>query len=191
MRIAVAEKQHDFYAEKGAILFEDVIETAQQESFFQELDKIKNSEGRDLWRKSEKIRNLASHRSFTEIAAQLMKKKMIRIGYDQYLDTLDGKYLELIQGKVPLGKIGCFQGGACGVLLPMISGGKGIFIRSDCRIEIEEWVDIKAPHYLVLYTSLKAQYVLNRNDPHCLLMNRLGYSNGDRLKEEYNPIVYR
>ncbi len=191
MRIAVAEKQRDFYIEEGAILFEDVIETAQQESFFQELEKIRNPEGRDLWRQSEKMRELASHRSLTEVAAQLMQEKMLRIGYDQYLDKLEGKYLDLINGGVPLGKIGSLQGHSCGVLLSLTSEGKGIFIRPDRRIEIEEWVDVNAPYYLILFTSLKAQYVLNRDDPHFSLMTRLGYGNGDRLKEEKNPIVYR
>ena len=59
------------------------------------------------------------------------------------------------------------------------------------KLDLNDWVESAKPHYLIFFTTLNAQYILNKKDPAASEMNRLGYNNGDRLREEINPIVHK
>lgn len=191
MKISVDSKQREVYLAEGALLLEDLLTSDQQEAIFAEIEKADSDSGRDLWRKNEKLRRLPALRNVVNVIAQLLDEKLIRLGFDQYLSGIDGVWADWIRGTLSLRDLGPYRGEICSVLLPLTGGGNALFVRPEWKLELSDWVDVAKPHYLILFTTLKAQYVLNKKDPAAAEMSRLGYINGDRLREEINPIVHK
>ncbi|ADI37628.1 putative uncharacterized protein [Waddlia chondrophila 2032/99] len=191
MKISVDLKQREVYLEEGALLLEEILTSDQQEKIFKEIEMVQSTSGRDLWRKNHRLRQLPVLRPVVNVASQLLGENLIRLGYDQYLPHLNGIWMDWVHGKASLRDLGSYRGEVCSVLLPLTGRGDALYVRPEWKLDLAEWVDTAKPHYLVLYSTLKAQYTLNKKDPAAAEMVRLGYNNGDRLREEINPVVHR
>ena len=191
MKISVDSKQREVYLEDGALLLEDILSSKDQEIILYTADGLNDPLGRDLWRKNETMKKMAGSRPIVNVVSQLFGQKLIRLGFDQYLPKIEGIYSDWIQGESSLRDISSYRGEVCAVLISLTGQGNALFIKPEWKLELAKWVDVTLPHYLVLYTTLKAQYVLNKRDPASAFMGRLGYVNGDRLNEELNPIVHK
>lgn len=191
MKISVDPKQREVYLESGALLLEEILTSDVQEAILAEADQMKDVLGRDLWRKNATMKKMAGSRPVVSVVSQLLGERLIRLGFDQYLPKIEGEYAEWIKGTVSLRDISSYRGEICAALIPLTGQGNALFVKPEWKLELGEWVNLDAPHYLVLYTTLKAQYVLNKKDPASVEMSKLGYNNGDRLKEEINPVVHK
>ncbi len=191
MKISVDPKQREVYLEEGALLLEEMLTSDQQEALLSAVESIESATGRDLWRKNGKLMKMAPLRPVVHVASQLLGDKLVRLGYDQYLPKLEGAYAAWIEGTASLRDLGPYWGEICAVLLPLTGKGDALYVRPEWKLKLSDWVDAGKPHYLILYSTLKAQYILNKKDPAAAEMGRLGYNNGDRLREEVNPIVHK
>lgn len=188
MKFTVDQTHLTFFAQNGAIAFEELL----PEDSVKQLLNLTQNDTRDQWRKNETIKTLISSRSLVEIASQLSEIKPLRLGYDQTLFKVEkGAYADLFEGKASLNDISCFQGIAIGLLLSLNPevNGKGLFLNPAKKVLVKGMIE--EPFMIITYTILRAQYIINRRDPHSPTMMRLGYTVGDRLDEALNPTVYR
>ncbi len=191
MKISVDQKQKQAYLDNGILLLEEILSPKEQEAFLQEAEKMGDPLGRDLWRKNEKLKIMAGCRPIVNVVAQLLDEKLIRLCYDQYLPEIRDDYEKWIKGAAALRELSSYRGKSCAVLIPLAEQGNALFANPDWKLELSEWIDQKIPHYLIYYSTFKAHFILNKNDPGKRRTSQLGYLNGDRLKEEINPIVHK
>ncbi len=194
MKFAVDQTHLSYYKLHGMIGFEEVLS---EDSVKQLLSAIKikpTEDGRDVWRQDPLVRSLITSRPLVEIASQLADQKILKLGYDQWIPRPQaGPYAPFFSGKGSLNDFSSFQGIVCGLLLVLDpqSERKGLFLDPMRTFFLKNYLQSDVPLLLVAYTHLKAQYIVNREDPFSPAMMRLGYSPGDRIKEHLNPTVYR
>lgn len=191
MKISVDQRQIEVYVDSGVLLLEEILNSQQQEIFLMEAEKMNDSLGRDLWRVNESLKTMVRCRPIVNVVSQLLNEKLIRLCYDQYLPKIRSEYREWTDGTASLRSLSSYRGKSCAVLIPLSEQGNALFVNPDWKLELNEWIDVEIPHYLIYYTTLGAHFILNKQDPGSSRMNRLGYLNGDRLKEEINPIVHK
>src|SRR5262249_20924646 len=93
---------------------------------------------RDLWRKNNVIAKIVKEKDLANIAAELMRAKILRLGYDQYypclpLETKAGKLLptalpsdvaNFLDKQATLEEISCIQGVVCGLMICLTSANE-------------------------------------------------------------------
>lgn len=103
MKFSTDKEHRDFFQKHGWIEFEDMLSADQCHTVKDEIDrvlaerlKIRPQEvsylpaeklymqGRDLWRASAILQKFAMNLRFVEIAVELVEKRMLRFGYDQF-----------------------------------------------------------------------------------------------------------
>jgi hypothetical protein len=191
MKISVDQKQREVYLRDGALILEGILPPDFQEEVLKEADRVDAGGGRNLWRKSPALQQLDGCRPLVDVAAQLLGVKLVRLGFDHYIPSFAGAYEDWIQGRASLEEVSSIQGNSCGVLISLTGNGDGLFVEPSHSVDLTPWIENDGPYYLILYTSAKSRYVLNRRDPGSSVMARLGYNTGDRLKEGSNPIVHK
>ncbi len=226
MRFALNSDHKDFYAKNGFIEFEGLLDAQAVTALQQEIDstlclrlntssilmarlprKAIFESGFDLWRNSGAVKQALFKTTFTELSAQLFKANLLRVGFDQYIDTGAGSDFPL---KEPLS----FNAFSCanplsGILMFRLSEtpadpcdpqvcpipsrvGSGIFLSPDKVIPWAELFSKKNLRLMILaYASKRTFYRLEKNDPHTHLWKRLGYVFGDLLKDNLHPILHR
>ena len=145
MKFAVANEHKDFFLKNQAIEFEGLLTPVQitqlKESIASSLSKRLRIvtgkiekvtpeklfiSGRDLWRDSDEIKKVTTNIHLAEIASELIQKKPLRLGYDQYLPVpiksslphkLDGVFDTLLTKAPNLEEISCLQGVLCGLII--------------------------------------------------------------------------
>lgn len=160
--------------------------------------------GHDLWRHEPKLQKLVLNPSLAEIAAELTDKKQIRLGYDQLLPT----YAKLVEGNRPfsLQELCYFQGSLCGLMIALTDNlwiptdsllpkkaGNIVFFDSNQAIPFDVLRQEASfgLFWMFVYVSGTALYIKQTNDPHVHAPRELGYTFGDRLRDDRHPIVYR
>ena len=232
MKFSVSNEQRSFFHLQGAIEFEGLLDNEETEMLQRsiqdeiaarlslspsELGKLRSDElyvaGRDLWRSSQEIKKIISHRRFGEMASQLVNAKLLRLGYDQYFPppepatALQKIYQQLLSPSRTLHSYGSIQGVLCGLML-CISGtrtsdrnhlevfssvpGNGVFFRPSLTIDFTDLLNHAGQdYYLFVYASARSVYTLNREDHHSRDWVNLGYDFGDKLSDKWHPIIYR
>ncbi|NGX42429.1 MAG: hypothetical protein K940chlam7_00709 [Chlamydiae bacterium] len=173
--------------------------------------------GRDLWRDSSDVKKITCQRRFGEIAYQLIDKKPLRLGYDQYLppisksaSQIQSTYADFLQTPASLEEISSLRGLACGWLLCLSAGaeplsfssdekfdfpivpGNAVFLSPKAKIDFPKaLLNSELSYYMIVYTSAKGVYIANEGDTHPRAWKKLGYNIGDRLSDKLNPIIYR
>lgn len=151
MKFSIASDHREFFQVNKAIEFEGILTQDQLEQLINAVElvlsarlnisskEISNKDpyrlftvGRDLWRSNESIRKIVTNPHLTEIASELFGKKMMRLGYDQFLPSQVKQFLiepdemhtysNLLQKKTSLKDISALQG---------VIGGMMICLRSD------------------------------------------------------------
>lgn len=172
--------------------------------------------GRDLWRTHEALKKIILQRRLAEIAAELTEKKPIRIGFDELfpetgtpdvVSTLKDPYHLLLNKKRLLSEICCLQGILCGLMLCLEGdatpsdeklspfsrlSGNGVFLSPDFPIDFKELYERPAHTYLlIVYCQDSALYIYQPDDPHGNILKQMGYSFGDKLKDNLHPVMIR
>ncbi len=171
--------------------------------------------GRDLWKDSAAIRKIVTHVRLATLAAELVDEKTLRLGYDTYLpapeiplssnDFPDPFHRLLLESR-PLSTHWSIQGVVCGLMLCLKGSGEsqekltvfsrqpghGVFFSPDYPIEYPELYQRRGHAYLlIVYAKSNSVYIRQEDDPQDLAFKAVGYTLGDKLKDKWNPIIYR
>lgn len=151
MKFAIVKEHRDFFQKKGWIEFEDFFSLDQINLLNQSIDQAlsdrlslpierlnhQSSEplflhGRDLWRFNDRLKKFTVQPRLGEIASELIERKPLRLGYDQFFPSLyqtkfpknEGEkvYSTFIQQTASLEAVSSLQGIACGLMISL--GGK-------------------------------------------------------------------
>lgn len=145
MKFATAKEHRDFFHTHGWIEFENLVdsrlfpiaEQGAKEALserlklpIERLSKISSEKlfmnGRDLWRSQPILQKLATQAHFAEIAAELVEKRILRLGYDQFFPDLQHKPLlsenettfsNFLQKRGSLQEVSCMSDVICGFVL--------------------------------------------------------------------------
>lgn len=240
MKFSTAKEHRDFFQKHGWIEFEDLISIDQLNAANQDIDQVLAerlkvsvnrlktfgsekiySHGRDLWRSKPTLQKLITQNRFAELAAELIEKRPLRLGYDQLFPARQQKpfseeaalvYSQFLEQITSLQTVSCVQGVICGFMIALgnqegvskekvsLEGidifpskpGNVIFFQPNVPIN---WNDLYSHlgqrFYMVVYTQVHAHYQLEPLDPHTHSLKRLGYIFNDKLKDALNPIIYR
>jgi len=230
MKYGIANEHKDFFDRHRAIEFDAILSpdeciqivnairctlseklAVEQANIFEQNPLNLYEAGRDLWRQSVAIKHMISQRSFAQLAFQLLKKKPLRIAYDQYFPSLKrgmkrGKYADFLRNRSSLKEISSLQGIVCGLFFflhscPVESAeticfphqrGSLVILHPEAKIEWPLLLDSDSEgYYLVVYGGAKTFYIRNCADPLAGFLVPQGYSSGDRLIDEKNPVILR
>ncbi|MGA8164614.1 MAG: hypothetical protein WB791_06265 [Waddliaceae bacterium] len=172
--------------------------------------------GHNLWRVNPQIKDMISQSRFGAIVSQLIEKKPLRLGYDQFFPSLGeeneeseaSRYREFLSTSRTLTQISSIQGILCGLFLSLSGNGRtlipggeglfptvagnGVFFAPNQPIPFPALLHRRGyAYYLIVYVQVNSVYVRNRGDPHFWKLNKAGYQFGDRLIDERNPLIYR
>ncbi|MBS0607243.1 MAG: hypothetical protein KF898_06105 [Parachlamydiales bacterium] len=226
MRFALNSDHKDFYSKNGFIEFEDFLDANSVAALQKEIDttlcaRLKTSSirmaelprsaifdsGFDLWRDNATLKHTLFKATFSEIAAQLFQAPLLRIAFDQYLDTGTGSESPL-STSLSLNDLSCANP-LSGALILRLSelpvdpcdpqtcpipskAGSAIFLSPDKVIPWKDLFSQKDLRLMILaYGFKKTFYRLCKNDPHTHQWKKLGYVFGDLLKDNLHPILFR
>lgn len=199
----------EFFQNNGYIQFEGLISEEQIERVQLEINAILAKRGdpgdlfhsgHDLWRSSEQFNKILKQRDLARVASELLLRKPLRLGYDQYLvPPLTYPCTD------SLNRISSIQGILCGLLICLVNAetvipndifptkaGDGTYFLADFDFPWEQMAALTDLSYLlVVYTHERALYIHQINDPHQHVLKEYGYTYGDRLTDQWNPIVYQ
>lgn len=168
--------------------------------------------GRDLWRLNPLFNKLARKKPLAELAAQLIQRKHLRLGFDQFLPGIASThaqtpYIRFLNSTKSLEEISSFQEILGGWIVCLKSSdlvsevkssffpvkqGNGVFIDPKTPIAFSELLNYPNNQYLLItYLNPTPVYILNEHDPHTHFAKNFGYSYGDKLKEKDHPTLCR
>ncbi len=178
-------------------------------------------EGRDLWRKNDAAKRIVWDKQLVGIASELMRKRFIRLGYDQFLlggplkevpkdakDELLGARSLLLMQQTNLEDISCIRGTLCGLIICLTSAKEQIerqpnslfpieaghitYFTSQANIDFSELSKRENQKFLlIVYAEKTTLYVANEKDPNWHGLKRLGYVFGDRVRDSLHPVLHR
>lgn len=148
MKCAIAKEHRDFFQKQGWIEFEELLSDSQLVLAQQAIERILAERvkvgperlpsfpatplylhGRDLWRSHPSLFPSAAHIRFVQVASDLLEKKPLRLGYDQFLpacpdeapfaETESQIYTRFLMQTADLTTVSCLEGIACGVMLAL------------------------------------------------------------------------
>lgn len=149
MKFSTAKEHRDFFQKYGWIEFEGLVSNDQLSLTNQAIDQVLAErlnvfperlqtlssekfylQGHDLWRSNPFLQKLVVQTRFAEIAAELIEKKNLRLGYDQFFPAHQQilfsqetqVYSHFLEKTTSLQAVSCLQGVACGLILSL--GGK-------------------------------------------------------------------
>lgn len=147
MKFAIAKEHRDFFQKNGWIEFEEFFSSNQIAQLNQAIDQTLSSrlkipvnqlprqtaegaflQGRDLWRANQELGKFVAQPRLAEIASELIEKKPLRLGYDQffppihqvkYQNPTDHIYSTFIDQTASLEALSSLEGLACGLIIPL------------------------------------------------------------------------
>jgi hypothetical protein len=240
MKFAIAKEHRDFFQKHGLVEFEEFLSQEQLMIMNQAIDQVLAErlkvpsprlsllsseqlflQGRDLWRANDNLKKNVCQPRFAEIASELIEKKPLRLGYDQFFPARyqsrfspeqQRVYTQFIEQSVSLESISCMSGILCGLMLCLgeekaVSEaefcGEGINVypsKPGHAIYFNPQILVNWQHlyrhspfryFLIVYTQATSHYQLVVNDPHTHFLKHLGYIFNDKLNDRLHPIVYR
>ncbi len=177
--------------------------------------------GRDIWRKNDVVKRVVWDKQLVGIASELMRKRFIRLGYDQFLlggplkeapkstkDELQGARTLLLNQQTNLEEISCIRGALCGLIICLSSAKEPIerlptslfpvesghitYFTSQANIDFSELSKrVGQKFLLIVYAEKTTLYIANEKDPNWHGLKRLGYVFGDRVRDSLHPVLHR
>lgn len=238
MKLSTAKEHRDFFQKNGWIEFEAFLSEENLERACQAIDcvllerfhiakeKLRFTsadalylQGRDVWRSSPPLQKLATQMRFAEIASELIEKRPLRLGYDQFIpaptlmqEKAQEPYALFLKKTADLATVSCLKGVSCGLIWALDDletsdehaslsegidifpkkRGNAIYFKPDVPVN---WSALYAHHgqrfYMIVYAFLRSLYILQPEDPHTHYLKRLGYIFNDKLNDRLHPIVLR
>lgn len=169
MKIVITTLQQSNFKEAGKISFADI--PLDLLRFQDEIEKEKKRV-RDLWRHSSFLKKVLLQ-TIAPILIDLLDEGGVRLLADHYFEESPKK-------TTPLEKFFGFQG-----ILGAVSLGETItFYHPSMPLHEKEC-------YVALFGSISSSYIKKVTDPFNANPQKLGYSFGDVLKNEFYPLVFK
>ncbi len=193
MKLIIDTAHQEYFQTNGYVQFEQVL-TPEKIAF---INKYFHKDTRDNWRKVRDFNKNISQRQLAKIAAELTKYGTIRMGYDQFLKTPIS-----FPSESSLSEVSCLQGIPCALLICLkdseddheifpTHAGDISFIHPKVPLPWDQLNLLGDLSYLlIVYTHERGVYHREDRDPFTHQLKEFGYSYGDRLKDEFNPILY-
>ncbi len=177
--------------------------------------------GRDLWRRNNVIKRIVLDRELVEIASELMRKKFIRLGFDQLLlggslKNIENKVSEesdsarslLSSKETTLEEVSCIQGAVCGLIICLnslekpveplpnsffpVQAGHMTYFTAQANLNFSELAQREGQKFLlIVYAEKTTLYIPNQKDPNLHALKHLGYVFGDRVNDRLHPVLHR
>lgn len=213
MRFFVADNQKEFFQKHRFIEIEGLLsleKIAQIEKFSDEILSrrlgAKNSsielflQGYDLWRDSEKLREILHKRSFIKVIADLLNVFPLRIAFDQYIHSSSPPPIRTTWA---LEELSCIKPLAGSILIPLSFSkllkshfpfpkqlGNILFLAPDYPIPWPLLFALKDLKLLIVnFAPEKALYQQEIRDPHQHALKKWGYVFGDCLNNQHHPLL--
>ncbi len=166
MRFTVNKEQRDFFQKKGWIEFEDLLKEEQIQAIQRPLEevlaerlKVSTSQvgkqpaerlyhqGHDLWRSSPILQHFIMQPRFGEIAVELIGRKVLRLGYDQFfpplhppsLSSLPLSFYAPFMGRgLSLEEVSSIRGVACGMMIALGEKTGSVLQKEEASGEVSE-----------------------------------------------------
>lgn len=146
MRFTVNKEQRDFFQKNGWIEFSDLFKEDQIKAIQRPLEETLAErlriplalvgkqpagrlfqQGRDLWRSNAILQQFVMQPRFGDIVVELIGKKVLRLGYDQFFPALDSSsllsrspaYAPFMEKGLSLEEISSIKGILCGVVIAL------------------------------------------------------------------------
>jgi hypothetical protein len=147
MKFATAKEHRDFFQKQGWIEFEGLLSDSQLISVNQAIDQVLAErlnvssdqvhltspeklylQGHDLWRSHSILHKFVAQARFAEIIGELIEKKPLRLGCDQFFPFFypgpfskeqGSVYSHFLNQTTSLEAVSCMQGVICGLLLAL------------------------------------------------------------------------
>lgn len=222
MKYASANEHRDFFQKNRFIEFDDLLSMDQISNLKTLIGKnndLKNKSpeklfqlGRDLWRANSDIKKIVLQRKFAEVASELFMVKPLRIGYDQFIFSINphyqyeienSSYSNLMKSKSDLQQISALDGVVGGLMLRLDAheapvsapfpskAGSGIYFDAAFPIDFSQLLNNQEQmFFLIVYVQSNAYYALNEKDPNVSFLKRFGYIYGSKLALKHHPIVF-
>ncbi|NGX49758.1 MAG: hypothetical protein K940chlam5_01362 [Candidatus Anoxychlamydiales bacterium] len=215
MKYLILDSQINFFQENGFIEFENIYPKEEIQIMENEIDTIFKSTKnldffkqyiafRDLFRKSSIIKKLTLDKNIASIARTLSNRSSLRLLFDQTFIT---NKKNLFESNKTINDVISFQGAVCYAIIKLDSSaaidsnnlpkkqGSLMFFKSldsdnHPLINIEDLYSCSQKFLLIAYGDIKTLYKLNKNDPNLNYLKNFGYSFGDKLKDEFHPVVF-
>ncbi|HEU64385.1 MAG TPA: hypothetical protein ENH96_03230 [Chlamydiae bacterium] len=215
MKFLIPDSQINFFQENGFIEFENIFPQERIQIIENEIDTLFKSitdldffkqyiAFRDLFRKSLIIKKLVVDKNLASIAKTLSNRSSLRLLFDQTFIT---NKKNLFENSKTLNDVISFQGAVCFSLLKLDNNiaissnnlpkkqGSLMFFKSSVSenhplINMEDLYTGSQKFLLIGYGNIKTLYKLNKEDPNLNYLKNFGYSFGDKLKDEFHPVVF-
>ncbi len=177
MRYTITSQQINYLRKEQQIELEGLYTVEQAHALKQLLDSAQNSSGRDLHRENPPLISALYLSKLGQVASQLYGKKTLRLAFTQYtpfpLSTL------------PIKEISSFSQ-TCGGCLLDLETGTIFFYTADFPLDFPH---IRKPSLFIAFSTNKARYTLQENDPHTHLLKKFGYAFGDLISDATHPLI--
>ncbi len=233
MKLSIAKEHLSFFYKNNYIEFESLISQKDLDLLKEEIPSIialrlnaqktdlcSASQSRlytssfDIWRGSKKLKKIFLRPHLGEIAATLVKRKKVRMGFDQvfYKTPCLKKESSFFMGEHSLASFACVQGLVCGLLLhidgtlpdlphPPLDrnvipsphkGGNGVFFLQNAPLSLAHLRASSngALQILIAYAGETAIYRYSKEHMNTHAYKKLGYVFGDRLQRNTHPFIY-
>lgn len=208
MKLTISSQQYEYFEEHHVIELEGLMTHADVFSLYEGIEMVISTRLKcsienikkqtpeevflasgDLWRSNLAIRKLITSPRLSSIASILLKEKPVRLGYDLYIEPTNASFLQTLR---PFGEINCIQGfigGMCICLEGEKEGNIKVF-SPEFSMDSHQMFDGK-PFVLITYCQASSIYLRKLADPMSQRLRDLGYTYGDRLSDDLNPIVFK
>lgn len=213
MRYAILKEHIHFFLRQGYVEFEDFLSQEQiallRKEIRQALHK-RNPAGpreteRDLWRDHVPLQQQICHPNFVKIGSEILQTRRMRLAWDQFFPLIpplknSEDLPEAVAAPSCLEEISSVREILGAWILPLEDNpseepsffpkkaGDALFVAANTPIPLEER---KQPLYVIAFCGVHANYRTIAKDPHSYHLKRLGYVEGERLKDSLHPILVR
>jgi hypothetical protein len=208
MKLFVSSQQHEYFQTHHLIEFEGILPKEEVSVLQENIEKALSARlrvplerlgkespeklfkaGLFLGAASSAIWKLMTSSKLSSLASQLCNQKPLRIGYDIYISPENAPFLNPIR---PFQEICCIQGMVGGIFICLEGEKVGNVVYFSPELQIEpSKIFGGAPFLMMTYTHSSALFIRRVEDPLFLEMQERGYQYGDRLTDEFNPIIYK
>lgn len=213
MRFFLTDEQKEFFRKhrfieiEGLLPLEKIaqIEQLSEQTLAKRLSPKSSSleifmQGYDLWRDNKELKEILHKRSFVKIIADLFNVFPLRIAFDQYIKA---SLQPPIQTTWALEELSCIKPLAGSVLIPLSFSkplkshfpfpqhiGNLLFLAPDYPIPWPALFALEDIKLLIISFAVeKALYQQEIRDPHQHTLKKWGYVFGDRLDNQYHPLL--
>lgn len=178
MRYSITSEQLDHLRKEGVLEFAGIYSEEKIAVLRDLLNKAVSETGRDLQRENPPLLKTLHPSMLGQVASQLYLKKRIKIAFTQLLPC----YSE----PMSLSEITSVTEVFGGALIDLETGDAHFYMP-------ETMIDFSNEDgkLLIAFSTDKAQYVIQKNDPQNHSLKKLGYAAGDRLSDQTHPVIHK